>query len=362
MKTRLVLIVISSLLAAPALADGELHVYNWSDYIADDTIAKFEAETGTKVVYDVYDSNEILETKMLAGQSGYDIVVPTAQFLKNTIAAGAFRPLDPSKLPNLKNMDPELMRLAAQNDPDNAHSVIYMWGTTGIGYNVAKVKERLGEDAPVDSWSLIFDPENAAKLADCGITLPDSPGPVLPVALTYLGFDVASTGPESMETAAEAVRAIRPHIRYFHSSQFISDLANGEVCVSLGASGDMFIAADRARQAGEGVEIAYSIPKEGAEVWFDMLAIPADAPNPDAAHDWINFIMDPQISADITNFVYYANVNRAATPLVDPEITGNPSIYPSPEVQANLFTIPNYGPENYRRMTRLWTQLKAGQD
>lgn len=362
MMRGLVVGVLAGLVALPALAqDKVLHVYNWSDYIAEDTVAKFEKETGIKVVYDVYDSNETLEAKLLAGSSGYDIVVPTSQFMQRQIAAGVYQPLDKAKLPNLANMDPDLMKAAAAYDPDNEHSVIYMWGTTGIGYNVAKVKERLGEDPPVDSWKLVFDPEYASKLADCGITLLDSPSDILPGALAYLGLDPTSQDADDMKKAADLVMGVRPYIRYLHSSQYINDLANGEVCVSVGFSGDVFIAAARAADAGNGVEIAYAVPKEGALEWFDMMGIPVDAPNPDAAHQWINFIMQPQVTADITNHVWYASANKAAMPLIDPEISGDPAIFPPPEVTAKLFPAVVYDPRTERAITRLWTTIKTGQ-
>jgi putrescine transport system substrate-binding protein len=349
-------------LAGPALAaEGTLHVDNWSDYIAEDTVQKFEEATGIDVVYDVYDSNEVLEAKLLTGGSGYDIVVPSSNFLQRQVGAGVYLPLDKSKLPNLANMDPELMQAAASADPDNAHSVVYMWGTVGIGYNVEKVAERLGEDAPVDSWSLIFDPEYAAKLADCGISMLDAPIDMFQAALAYLGLDPLTTEPADLEKAAELITQVRPHIRYFHSSQYITDLANGEICVAVGFSGDIFIAADRAEEAGSGVEIAYSVPKEGAQQWFDLMAIPADAPNPEAAHAWMNFIMDPQITADITNYVWYANANEASLPLVDPEIRDDPAIFPPPEVRAKLFQAAVYEGRLERTVTRLWTRVLTGQ-
>ncbi|MFQ8430672.1 polyamine ABC transporter substrate-binding protein [Amaricoccus sp. W119] len=348
--------------AVPALAqENVVHVYNWSDYIAEDTVAKFEAATGMKVVYDVYDSNETLEAKLLAGRSGYDVVVPTSQFLQRQIAAGVYQPLDKSKLPNLANMDPELMKQAAAYDPENAHGVIYMWGTNGIGYNAGKVAERLGEDAPTDSWSLIFDPQYAEKLADCGISLLDSPSEVIPSVLAYLGLDPLSKETADLEKAAETLQAIRPFVRYFHSSQYISDLANGETCLALGFSGDVFIAAARAEEAGNGNEIAYSVPKEGAQQWFDMMAIPADAPNPEGALAWINFIMDPQVTADITNYVWYANANTAAMPLVDAEVRDDPAIFPTPDVLAKLFPTEVYDARTDRVITRLWTTVKTGQ-
>ncbi len=352
-----------ALAAFGAQADEEkiLNVYNWSDYIAEDTIAKFEAQTGIKVTYDVFDSNEVLEAKMMTGSSGYDVVVPTGDFLERQIAAGVYMKLDKSKLPNLKNMDPDIMAKAAAHDPGNEHSVVYMWGTTGIGYNVAKVAERLGEDAPTDSWALVFDPENAAKLADCGITLLDAPTEMIPSAMNYLGLDPHSTSKADIEAGAELLMKIRPHVRYFHSSQYITDLANGDVCLSIGWSGDVFQARDRADEAGNGVEISYVIPKEGALMWFDNLAIPTDAPHPDNAHKFINFIMDPQIAADITNYVWYANANAASLPLIDKEITSDPGIYPTPEAKKKLWTNKAYDAKTDRIVNRAWTKVKTGQ-
>ena len=362
MKKAPLLAALAALAAAPVLAQGNVvNVYNWSDYIAPDTIEKFEAETGIKVVYDVYDSNETLEAKLLAGSSGYDVVVPTSGYLRRQIQADVYLPLDKAQLPNLANMDPDLMAAAAVYDEDNAHAVIYMWLTTGIGYNKAKVAERLGADAPLDTWALIFDPANAAKLADCGIALLDSSSDILPSALAYLGLDPTSAEEEDMEQAAALIEAVRPHIRYFHSSQYISDLANGEICVAVGFSGDIFQAADRAVEAGNGIEIGYSIPKEGALLSFDMLAIPADAPHPENAHAFINFIMKPEITAAITNTVYYANANDPALALVDPEISGDSAIYPTEEVKANLFPAVTHDARTDRMITRLWTRVRTGQ-
>ena len=361
MKRTLTLTALAALMAAPAMAEGSLHIYNWSDYIAEDTIEKFEAETGIDVTYDVYDSNETLEAKLLAGNSGYDIVVPTSQFMQRQIAAGVYQELDKSQLPNLANMDPELMAKAAEYDADNSHGVIWMWGTNGIGFNRAMVEERLGADAPTDSWSLVLDPANAEKLADCGITILDSPNEVLPSVLAWLGREPTSSEPEDLEAAAEALMAIRPYVRYFHSSQYISDLANGEVCVSLGFSGDVFIAAARAEEVGNGQEIAYTIPEEGAQQWFDMMVIPADAPNAENAHAFMNFVMQPQITADITNYVWYANANAASMELVDPEIASDPAIFPPAEVRANLFPTKVRDARTDRLMTRLWTTVKTGQ-
>lgn len=351
-----------ALIAATTTASAEtLNVYNWSDYIAEDTIAKFEAATGIDVVYDVYDSNEALEAKLLAGGTGYDIVVPTSDFLQRQLEAGVYQPLDKSKLPNLVNMDPALMENAAGYDADNAHSVIYMWGTTGIGYNEGMVAERLGETAPTSSWALIFDPENAAKLADCGIAFLDAPTEVIPAALNYLGLDPNSEVPADIAAAGDLLKSVRPHVRYFHSSQYINDLANGDICVTIGWSGDVLQARDRADEADNGVSVAYVIPDEGALQWFDMLAIPSDAPHPDAAHAFINFIMDPQITADITNYVWYASANAAALPLIDEEIVADPGIFPTDAAKENLWPAKVHSARTDRLITRLWTSIKTGQ-
>lgn len=346
--------------AAFAQSKGTVNVYNWSDYIAEDTVKKFEEQTGYKVVYDVYDSNETLEAKLLAGSSGYDVVVPTSSFLQRQIGAGIYQPLDKSKLPNLKNMDEALMASAAAYDPGNEHGVIYMWGTIGLGVNVAKVKERLGEDAPVDSWALVFDPQYASKLADCGISMLDSPSEILPEALAFLGLDPTTSDKAELEKAAETLMAVRPYVRNFHSSQYISDLANGEICLAVGYSGDVFIAAARAEEAKTGQEVAFHIPKEGALQWFDMMAIPADAPNPEGALAWINFIMEPQITADITDYVYYASANKAAMPLISPEIRDDPAIFPTAEVKAKLFPGVTHDARTDRVITSIWTKIKTG--
>jgi putrescine transport system substrate-binding protein len=353
---------LAGLAALPAAAqDGELHVYNWADYIGEDTVAQFEAETGIEVVYDVYDSNEVLEAKLLAGNSGYDVVVPTSTFLRRQVAAGVYRPLDRALLPNWENLDPKLMAAAEADDPGNEHSVIYLWGTNGIGYNVAAVEERLGEDAPVDSWALVFDPEHAAKLADCGITMLDTASEMVPLALNYLGLPPGSTEAADLEAAEALLMGVRPYVRYFNAMQYNTDLANGEVCVSVGFSGDILIAADNAEAAGQGIEIAYSVPNEGGMLWFDMLAIPADAPNPEAAHAFIDFLLRPEIIAQVTNLVFYPNANANADELVDPEILNDPTIYPSPEVMDRLFPQPVHDARDDRELTRLWTRVRSGQ-
>ncbi len=345
-----------------ASADSKtLNVYNWSDYIAEDTLANFEAETGIKVTYDVFDSNDVLEAKLLSGKTGYDVVVPTATFLARQIKAGVFQPLDMSQLPNHKNLDPAMMKKLAELDPENAHAIPYLWGTTGIGINVAKVKERLGEDYPLNSWDLVFDPKIAAKLADCGITLLDAYDELVPTVLNYLGENPKSDDIGMLNSkVAKTLKAVRPHIRYFHSSQYINDLANGDVCLSVGWSGDILQAVDRAAEAENGVEVAYIIPKEGAGLWFDMLAIPKDASSADNAHTFLNYLMRPNVMAGVTNYVWYPNAIPASKASIDEEITSDPSIYPTADVEAKLFTFPVYGPKFDRAGTRMWTGLKAG--
>ncbi len=347
--------------AAPTGPSRELRVYNWSDYIAPDTVARFERETGIRVVYDVFDSNEVLEAKLLSGASGYDIVVPTSEFIGRQILAGVFQPLDRARLANYRNLDPELLRFLAKVDPGNAYAVPYLWGTTGIGYNVDRVRAVLGPDAPVDSLDLLFDPANLARLERCGVAFLDAPREVFSTALRYLGLDPNATDPELYRgPAGDLLRRIRPYVTYFHSSQYINDLANGEVCIALGWSGDILQAADRAREAGNGVRIDYRIPREGGVIWFDLLAIPADARNVDNAHRFIDFLLRPDVIAEVTAHVKYANPNRAADDRVPADIRTDPAIYPPAEVRARLFTMGVSPPKVERVMTRTWTAVKTG--
>lgn len=346
---------------AAVAEEKRLHIYNWSDYIAPETIANFTKETGIAVTYDVYDSNEVLEARLLAGRSGYDIVVPSASpFMARQIVAGAYLPLDKSKLPNLKNLDPRMLALAATADPGNTYGVPYLWSVTGLGYNIAMLDRALGDKAPRDSLGLIFDPEIAAKLERCGIVILDTPQEVIPAALNYLGLDRGSRDPADLERAASLLERVRPYVRRFHSSQYINDLAAGDVCVALGYSGDVIQARNRAREAGSPVEIAFRVPREGAQMAIDMLAIPRDAPHPDNAHQFINYILRPEVIAEITNTVSYPNPNLAATALVDPEIRGDPGVYPPPEVMQRLY-LDEPAPRAYERLrTRVWNRVKSG--
>ncbi|MEQ5827257.1 polyamine ABC transporter substrate-binding protein [Sulfitobacter sp. NFXS29] len=350
---------VATLMAGAATAET-VRVYNWSDYIDESLLDKFEEETGIELVYDVFDSNEVLETKMLAGGSGYDVVVPSGTFLQRQITAGAFQPLDASKLPNLENMWDVVSSRTEQYDPDNAHSINYMWGTTGIGVNLGKVKEALGEDAPVDSWDLVFDPANMEKLADCGVHFLDAPAEMIPAALNYIGEDPNSHDPDVIAKAEEVFMPVRPYIQKFHSSEYINALANGDVCVAVGWSGDILQARDRAAEADNGVEIAYNAPSEGAQMWFDQMAIPVDAPNPEGAHKFLNFIMDAENMAAASNYVYYANGNKASQAHLVEDVIGDPAIYPSEAALNNLFTTTPYPPKVQRVVTRLWTKIKSG--
>ena len=345
---------------AASAQNKEVRVYNWSDYIDESVLEEFTKETGIKVVYDVFDSNEMLETKLLAGGTGYDVVVPTGTFLGRQIQAGVFQKLDKSKLPNLENMWPEISSRIEKFDPGNEHAINYMWGTTGFGYNVDKIKERM-PDAPLDSWDMIFKPEVISKFADCGVHLLDTADEMFPAALNYLGLDPDSGDPEDFAKAGELLMKIRPYVQKFHSSEYINALANGDICLAVGWSGDVLQARDRASEANNGVTVEYVIPKEGAMMWFDNMAIPADAPHVEEAHAFLNFIMKPEIVAKATNYVFYANGNKASQEFVDKEVLDDPAIYPSAETIDNLFTTTTKSPQAMRARTREWTRVKTGQ-
>jgi putrescine transport system substrate-binding protein len=347
--------------AARAANSGKvLNLYIWSDYLAQNTLSDFEKETGIKVNVSYFDANETLETKLLAGSSGFDVVVPTASYFERQIKAGVYLTLDKSKLPNLKNMDPQLMERVAQHDPGNAHGVIYMWGTNGIGYNEKMVRQLL-PDAPLDSWRLVFDPAVASKIAKCGISVLDSPAEMLRVVLSYLGRDPNSQKPEDAAAAEETLLKIRPYIRNINSSEYIEALANGDLCVAVGYNGDILQARDRARDANKGVDVKYIVPKEGSILWFDMLAIPKDAPHPDAAYAYLNYIMEPKVTADITNFKRFANANAASAPYVLDSVKSDPAIYPPPELRQKLAVQLADSPDQTRAITRLWQKFKTGQ-
>lgn len=360
-------VLASSLTIAPAFAKAandvqrSLNIYNWSDYIAEDTIANFEKETGIKVHYDVFDSNEVLEAKLLSGKTGYDIVAPSADFLLHQIKAGVYQPLDKKKLSNWKHLDGELMTLMETYDPNNEFSFPYLWGTTGIGYNPGLVKEHLGKDAPINSWNLIFDEKNISKLSKCGVAFLNAPTEVIPAALSYLGLDPNSTNRADYAKAEALLMKVRPFVTYFHSSRSISDLANGDICVAMGWSGDVLQAADRAAEADNGVTVEYVIPDEGAGLWFDTVAIPKDAKNPEEAHIFLNYLLRPDVIANITDYVAYANPNKSATTLVDEGIRENPGIYPTNEAKERLFVFEVLPSKINRQINRMFTKLTSGQ-
>jgi putrescine transport system substrate-binding protein len=337
-----------------------VNFYNWSNYMAPGVLEDFTRETGIKVVYDTFDANETLETRLLAGKSGYDVVVPTGYFLQRQITAKVFLKFDKSKLPNLANAWPVITKELATYDPGNNFGANYMWGTTGIGYNVKMVQKILGSDAKIDSWDMVFKPENLAKFKDCGIHMLDSADDILPAALGYLGIDPNSTKQADLEKAADLVIKIRPYVRKFHSSEYLSALASGEICFVVGWSGDVMQARSRAAEAKSDVEIGYTIPKEGAQMFFDNLAIPADAKNVNEAYELINYLYRPDVAAKNSNFLSYANGNLASQKLVDPKILNDKNIYPDEETQKKLFVITARDPATQRIINRLWTKVKTG--
>lgn len=343
-------------------ASRVLHVYNWSDYIADDTIARFQEETGVRVIYDVYDSNEMLEAKLMAGRSGYDLVFPSARpHAERHIETGIYQPLQKERLTHLGHLDPTIMAGLQDVDPDNRHVLPYMWGTTGLGINVGKVRAALGPDAALDSWQLLFDPANAAKLADCGIAVLDDPQESISAALLALGRDPNGISEQDLQQVQASYAAIRPHLRYFHSSKYVDDLADGSLCLAMGYSGDVYQARDRAAEAGSTEEIAYLIPKEGALRWVDVMAIPNDAPHPESAHLFIDFLLRPDTIAAISEQVGYANPNLAARELIDREIAADPGIYPPEAVAAKLVDPASLPDEAQRERVRVWTRIRTGE-
>jgi len=346
--------------STPGTPDAEkvVNVYNWSDYIDPSVIADFTKEYGIKVNYDVFDSNEVLETKLLTGHTGYDVVVPSGPFLAHQLQAGVFQKLNKALLPNWIDLDPAVMAKEAQYDPGNVYSVTYMWITSGPGYNVAKIKERL-PNAPVDSWAMLYDPAVVAKFNDCGVSLLDAPTEVIPTVLIYLGKDPNSSSVEDLQAAEKVLMAIRPYIRYINSSRYIDDLANGETCLALGWSGDVKQAHDRAKDAGKGIDIGYNIPKEGAISNYDVMAVLADAPHPNNAHLFMNYLMQPAVAAKSTNLIKYAN-GDTPTDAINEAVRNDPGVYPPPDVMAKLHPEPTRTPEYTRLLTRMWTRVKTG--
>lgn len=348
--------------AAPSQAQQErvVHFFNWSSYMAPDTLDNFTKETGIKVVYDTFDSNETLETRLMAGQSGYDLVVPTAYFLQRQIKANIFQKLDKSKLPNLTHAWPEVTSRLAVYDPGNQFAANYMWGTTGIGYNVKAMKQALGETGTIDSWEVVFKPELLSKFKDCGVHMLDSPDDILPAALNYLGLDPNSTKQADLDKAAALVAKVRPFVRKFHSSEYINALATGEICFVVGWSGDIKQAQSRAEEAKNGVQIGYAIPKEGAQMFFDNLAIPRDAKNVTEAYELINYLYRPEVAAKNSSFLGYASGNLAAQKLVDAKVINDKTVYPDEATMKRLFVITARNASTQRILNRIWTRVKTG--
>lgn len=350
--------LIGPLSAQPS--ERTVNFYNWSDYIDPTVLEDFTKETGIKVKYDTFDSNDMLETKLLAGRTGYDLVVPTAYFLERQIKAGVFQKLDKAKLPNLANAWDEIAKRLAAYDPGNQYAVNYMWGTTGLGFDVKKAREILGADGKIDSWDVVFKPELIAKFKDCGVHMLDAADDVFAAALSYLKLDPNTKDEKNFDKAAELLLKVRPYVRKFHSSEYLNALASGEICLVLGYSGDVKQAQKRAAEAKNGAEIRYAIPKEGAQLWFDNLAIPKDAKNAADAHTLINYLLRPEVAAKNSNFVAYANGNKASQPLIEKAILEDKSVYPDEATMQKLYTIKVHDQKTQRVMNRLWTKIKTG--
>jgi putrescine transport system substrate-binding protein len=338
----------------------ELHIYNWSDYIDPELLKQFTQETGIRVLYDTFDSNEVLETKVLQGNTGYDLVVPSNHNLPRYIAAKAIQPLDKARLAGLANLAPDVVTHMAAFDPGAKYAVPYMQGTIGIGYNQAAVAKRL-PGVPIDSWAVVFDPANLARLKDCGVYFLDASEDMYAVVLNYLGKDPNSRNPADYAAATNLLMKARPYVRKFHSSEYIDALANGDICVAIGYSGDVLQAKDRAEEAKNGLTLAYAIPKEGSQVWFDVFTIPVDAPNPAAAYKFLDFMLRPEVIAKASNYTHYANANAAATRLVGPQVRDDPTVYLSPELSKRLFVTTTKDQALLREVNRQWTRVLTGQ-
>jgi putrescine transport system substrate-binding protein len=352
--------IVATSLPPDAHAEGELNIYNWADYIGENTIANFEKEYDVKVRYDTYDGNETLEAKLVVGNTGYDIVFPSSSFFARQIKTGIYMKLDRSKLTNWSNLDQWVLKNQAAYDPGNAYAVPYMWGTNGFTYNVDMIKERL-PDAPVDSLRMVFDPEIVSKFQDCGVSFLDSPEDVYQLALAYMGKDPTSQNPDDIVAATEMLMKVRPYLRLFDAQQYLNSLPNSDICLAMTWSGDYAVAAARAEEAGIEINLSYTVPKEGSNIWFDAMLIPKDAPNPDNAHLFLNYMLRPDVIAECTNYIYYANGNQASKKLVLPEILEDPAIYPDAETQKRMFPAVVRDEAVQRVITREWTRLKTGQ-
>ncbi|WP_349736114.1 polyamine ABC transporter substrate-binding protein [Pseudomonas jessenii] len=353
------LVALISTFSAVTHADETVNISNWNGYIADDTLVNFNKETGIKATYDIHDSNEVLESKLMTGNTGYDVVSPSNHFLSRLIKAGAIQKLDRSQLPNWKNLDPALMKKLEVNDPGNQYGYPYMWGTAGIGYNVEKIKAIFGNTEVTRSWSLFFDENNIKKLSECGVAIIDNPTQILPITLNYLGLPPHSHEPADYKKAEQALLKIRPYVQYFHASKYISDLANGNVCAVIGFNGDIVQAAASAREAKNGIDIAYSIPEEGSTLWLDMVVMPKNAPHERNGYAYMNYLLEPKVIANISNSIHYANPNSAADAFVDPAVKQDLAIYPPKNVMDKLFTVEDLPAAIARLSTRLWTKLKT---
>ncbi|MFO1436442.1 MAG: polyamine ABC transporter substrate-binding protein [Gammaproteobacteria bacterium] len=337
-----------------------LNVYNWADYIGETTIADFEKETGIKVNYDTFDSNETLDTKLLGGKTGYDVTFPSATFFARQIQVGVFQPLDKGKPTNWSNLDPELLKELAEYDPGNKYAVPYNWGTNGFSYNVDMINQRMA-NAPVDSLDMLFKPEVISKFADCGVSFLDSPEDVIQLALNYLHLDPNTKNVDDLKPVEKLLMAVRPYIRTFDSQSYLDGLPNSDVCIAMSWSGDFAVANNRAQEAGSKVHLEYTVPKEGANIWFDGMLIPKDAPHPQNALLFLNYMLRPEVMAGCTNTTYYANSNKASWKLIKPEIINDPRIFPTPETRKTLYGSNVVSAEMLRARTRLWTKLKTGQ-
>ena len=355
------LCLLSLVLALPVQAEEKVvNLYSWADYVAPQTLERFEKETGYKVRYDTFDTTEVLETKLLTGRSGYDVVVPSSTVLARALQANALQPLEPQTLPGYANLDKDLLAKLAEADPGNRYAVPYTWGTLGLGVNVEAVRQRLG-DVPLDSLDLLFKPEYASKLKDCGIAMPDSPQEVIGLTLNYLGKDPYSQSKDDLDAAQALLRQLKPSISYVANGRQINDLANGSVCLALTYNGDAAMAADQARRAGKRFELVYRIPREGTVVWQDNLVIPKDAPHPEAARAFIAFMLQPESVAALTNTLFFANANQAATALVDEAVRSDPDIYPPASVRELLYADRGMQLSDLRQRNRLWNALRSGQ-
>lgn len=352
---------LASLLLSSALAAAEekvLNVFNWADYIGPTTLADFEAEHGIRVNYDLYDSTAVVDARLLAGKTGYDVVLQALRYSARLIEVGVFQPLDRSKLTLWDNLDPWVLQAMSNYDPGNRYATPYMWGTTGFAYNVAMLRERM-PDAPLDSAALVFDPVNAARFADCGISLLDESTMVIPMVMMFLGYDQNSIDPVQLAEAEAVLKSIRPYIRYFSSAKLINDLPNGEICIAMSWSGDYSSAQQRADEVGIDIELAYMVPREGTVLFLDSMLIPADAPHPENAHLFLDFLMRPEVIASISDELRYANANRASLPLIDPALRNDPAAYPSLEDRQNWRSGVIYEPQLERRRTRSWSRVKT---